>query len=46
MKFFVILYVLDYGEKVIFKLLWVSINLEFVFYINVFSSNVLYEVLF
>lgn len=45
MKFLVILHVSDHGEKVIFKLLWVSINSEFAPHINVPSSNAFYEVL-
>lgn len=45
MKFLVILHVSDHGEKVIFTLLWVSINSEFAPHINVPSSNAFYEVL-
>lgn len=45
MKYLVILHVSDHGEKVIFKLLWVSINSEFAPHINVPSSNAFYEVL-
>lgn len=45
MKFLVILHASDHGEKVIFKLLWVSINSEFAPHINVPSSNAFYKVL-